>query len=47
MLILSLLHNTKKQRKFNITRYGNIFISEVTGIKFKIWRVAFLEFFHN
>ena len=33
----------KKQRKFNITPYGENFISQLTGIKFKIWRVTFLK----
>ena len=44
MLILCHFHciKYKKQRKFNITPYGEIFISLITGIKFKIWRVSFL-----
>ena len=47
MSVFTPLNNTKKQRKFNITLYGENFISLLTNIKFKIWRVTFLKVFYH
>ena len=47
--ILTAINSTKNRKgnipKINITPYGEIFISLLTEIKFKIWRVTFLKSF--
>ena len=45
LCVFNALNNTKKQRKFNITTYGENFYQLFNGIKFKIWRVTILKSF--
>ena len=47
MSVFTALNTTIKQREFNITPYGENFISYLTQIKFKIWRVTFLKSFYH
>ena len=45
MCVFSALNNTKKAKKLTLHHIGKIFISLLTRIKFKIWRVTFLKSF--
>ena len=45
MSVFTAVINTKKQRKFNITPYEENCVSQLTKIKFKIWRITFLKSF--
>ena len=46
--VFTAINNTKMQRNgpgINITRYGEVFISKLTEIKLKHWRVTVLKRF--
>ena len=47
MSVFTALNNIKKQRKLTLHHMGKFFISELTGIKFKIWRVTFFKSFYH
>ena len=43
--IFNALNKIKKGEHFTLHNMGKVFISQLTGIKFKIWRVTFLKSF--
>ena len=45
-LLFVLLNAMKNRLKINITPYWGIFISKLTGINYKIWRLHFLNVFY-
>ena len=45
MSVLTALNNTKNNENLTLHFMGKIFISYLTGLKFKIWRVTFLKSF--